>query len=554
MSGMEVEFDVEATMRDGTVLRADVYRPTGEGPWPVILQRTPYGRRWLLSDHVPQFDAVERGYMIVHQDARGSFSSDGEWLPFTHEVEDGYDSVQWAADLPGSNGRVAMIGGSYTGYTQWAAAVAAPPALQAIAPMITWSDPNNGLHFRGGAVELGLNGFWTLMVGAGEVTSRHDDPAEATAALGALITDYDRLASDVYWELPAGNLPAIVRHDIADLGVRRALVDPLTADGATVAAKHASVKAAAYTIAGWFDVFAQGSLDNHTAMAGLGKPAQLIIGPWIHAATGEMAGSTSGDTNFGLGSTMQGIGLAQLQLDWFDRWLKDVQSDAAAPVRIFVMGVNQWRDENEWPLARAVDTPWYLGADGTLTPTAPTADEAPDNYTYDPADPVHTLGGNLVMADEFPAGQFDQAETETRADVLVYTSEPLAKDLEVTGRVRMCLHAATDAPSTDWVARLCDVDTEGVSRNLCDGIARVQAVPDEPGEYEIDMWSTSNVFLAGHRIRVHITSSNFPRWDRNLNTGESVTTAVTMRTAQQTIFHDGVRASHIILPVVPRTV
>uniref|UniRef100_UPI001573FA84 CocE/NonD family hydrolase n=1 Tax=Nocardia barduliensis TaxID=2736643 RepID=UPI001573FA84 len=172
-----------------------------------------------------------------------------------------------------------------------------------------------------------------------------------------------------------------------------------------------------------------------------------------------------------------------------------------------------------------------------------------DHYLYDPADPVHTHGGNLVIANEYLAGQLDQAATEARHDVLVYTSEPLTEDLEVTGRVRVRLHAATDAPSTDWVARLCDVDTDGVSRNLCDGIQRIQAVPGGPGEYEIDLWSTSNVFLAGHRIRVQITSSNFPRWDRNLNTGDPAT----LRTAQQTIFHDAARPSHIILPIIPPT-
>ncbi|NKY54600.1 CocE/NonD family hydrolase [Nocardia flavorosea] len=551
MSGMEIEFDVEATMRDGTVLRADVYRPTGDGPWPVLVHRTPYDRRVSIQSVLDPYIAASRGYMLVHQDSRGRLRSEGEWLPFTYEVEDGYDTVRWAAGLPGSNGVVGMIGASYTGNTQWAAALAKPPELRAISPQITWSDPSDGLHFRGGAIELGLNGWWSLMTGAGEIAARAQDPAQAGAALASLAADYDGLVPAGYWELPAGELPAVARHGAPDIGVRRALADPVNADGATIAGKHSSVEAAALNSGGWFDVFLQGTLDNHTAMAALGKPTRLIVGPWSHLSKSGSFGAVAGETNFGLASAHGSIAFNEQQLSWFDHWIKGVDNgvDTAPPVKIFVMGTNQWRDESEWPLTRAVDTPWYLGADATLTPGSPTAEQTPDSYRYDPADPVRTRGGNLVMALEYPAGQFDQAAIEQRPDVLVYTSEPLTEDLEVTGRVRVRLHAATDAPTTDWVARLCDVGTDGISRNLCDGIQRVQAVPGEPGEYEIDLWSTSNVFLAGHRIRVQITSSNFPRWDRNLNTGDPAT----MRPAQQTIFHDAARPSHVILPVVPPT-
>ncbi|MET7924815.1 CocE/NonD family hydrolase [Streptomyces sp. NPDC005349] len=555
---MEIEVDAEATMRDGTILRADVYRPTDEGPWPVLLERTPYGRRRNLQSFVNPFDAVSRGYILIRQDSRGRPNSEGHWLPFTYEVEDGHDTVRWAAALPGSSGVVGMLGGSYTGNTQWAAAIAAPPELRAIVPQITWCDPSDGLHFRGGAIELGLNGSWTLSTGAAEVAARADDPAEAAAALAAIAADHDALATRNYWELPAGALPAIARHNVKDIGVQRALADPSNADGATVAGKHSTVEAASLNVGGWFDVFQQGTLDNYTAMAAQGKPARLIVGPWTHGAAGVMSSLSpgiAGETNFGLASTQDGAAVGDLTLNWYDCWLKGIRNgiDAEPPVKIYVMGINQWRDESEWPLARAVDTPWYLGTDASLTPAEPTGEQAPDQYHYDPADPVITRGGNLVMAGEFPAGQFDQAVTEQRDDVLTYTSEPLAEDLEVTGRVRMRLHAATDAPSTDWVVRLCDVDTDGVSRNLCDGILRTRATPGEPGDHEIDLWSTSNVFRAGHRIRVQVTSSNFPRWDRNLNTGEPARTAVTMRTAQQTIFHDAVRPSQIILPVVPPT-
>ncbi|UGT62005.1 CocE/NonD family hydrolase [Nocardia asteroides] len=518
---------------------------------PVLIERTPYDRRAMLQISLDPLRAVSRGYILIRQDSRGRFRSEGEWLPFTYEVEDGYDTVRWAAGLPGSNGVVGMFGGSYTGNTQWAAALAKPPELRAISPQITWSDPADGLHFRGGAIELGLNGWWSLTTGAGEIAARAQDPAEAGAALAGLVVDYDGLAADGYWGLPAGELPAVARHGVPDIGVRRALADPANADGATIAGKHSGVEVAALNTGGWFDIFLQGTLDNHAAMTALGKPTRLIVGPWTHMAAAGVTGGVLGETNFGLASTHAGIAYNELQLDWFDRWLEGADNgiDAEPPVRIFVMGINRWRDETEWPPARAVDTPWYLGADATLTPAPPGAEQNPDHYLYDPADPVRTRGGNLVMSAEYPAGQFDQATTEQRSDVLVYTSEPLTDDLEVTGRVRVRLHAATDGPATDWVARLCDVDGDGISRNLCDGIQRIRAVPGEPGEYEIDLWSTSNVFRAGHRIRVQITSSNFPRWDRNLNTGDPVTP----RTAEQTIFHDAARPSHIILPVVPRT-
>jgi uncharacterized protein len=555
---MQVEFDVAAKMRDDTVLRADIYRPTSDGPWPVLLHRTPYGRQVPMNALIlDPLQAVARGYMLVHQDTRGRFGSDGEWLPFTYEVEDGYDTVRWAAALPGCNGVVGMIGGSYTGNTQWAAAVAAPPELRAIAPQVTWCDPADGLLFRGGAIEFGLYTAWSLITGVGHVAKRAvEDPAGAVAAITSLASDIDDLPSRVYFELPSGAAPAIARAGVPDIGVQRALANPQAADGATIAGKHGRVEAASLNVAGWYDIFLQGSLDNHAAMVELGKPTQLLVGPWDHGAIAGMQGGIVGDVNFGMASSSAAIGLTtpltQVQLGWFDHWLKGIDNGVAdsAPVKIFVMGTNVWRDENEWPPARAVDTPWHLHAAGGLSPETPTADEPADYYVYDPADPVPTRGGAFVMSQDFRAGPADQRIVEDRVDVLVYTSDPLAEDLEVTGRIRMRLHAATDAPSTDWVVRLCDVDTDGVSRNLCDGILRVTGTPGEAADHEIDLWSTSNVFRAGHRIRVQVTSSNFPRWDRNLNTGEPVQTGTTMRAAQQTVFHDAARPSCIILPVI----
>jgi uncharacterized protein len=220
-------------------------------------------------------------------------------------------------------------------------------------------------------------------------------------------------------------------------------------------------------------------------------------------------------------------------------------------VLLFVMGINQWREETEWPLSRAMDTDFHLRADGLLTQEPPSVAEEIHEFTYDPLNPVPTVGGALLLTDDFRPGPLDQRDVEAREDVLVFTTEPLTEDIEVTGRVRAVLFAATDGTSTDWVARLCDVDENGVSRNVTDGIVRVrEATPGEPAEHVVDLWSTSIVFRAGHRIRLQVTSSNFPRWDRNLNTSEPEESATTARVARQQIFHDADRPSRIVLPVV----
>jgi putative CocE/NonD family hydrolase len=560
MTDVRIDYDVPVPMSDGTVLRADVYRPgdkAGHGPWPVLVHRTPYDKRNLGGPPMlDTFAAVRGGYIVVHQDTRGRLASEGEWSPWEFERQDGLDTVEWAAALPGSNGAVGMFGGSYTGSTQWSAAIAGAPALKAIAPGQTWSDPLDGLFQRGGALELGLNAFWTLLTAAAHLPRMHSGE-ELMGAFDSFLSDYDGLSERGYWELPSGRLPLIDRYGGPDIGTQRALQNPDTAAYNRVHGHHADLDVPAFNIAGWYDVFLQGTLDNYSTMAAQGVPAKLLVGPWKHGPTSEMAPGHVGEVNFGMASSFQLLGgtgpLTDLQLRWFDHWLKDTDTGllGQAPVKIFVMGANIWRDEDEWPLSRAVDTAWHLRSDGRLDTAAPTADEDHDTYVYDPADPVITCGGPLVMPGEFPPGPFDQAITEQRPDVLVYTSEPMTTDLEVTGRIRMTLFASTDAPSTDWVVRLCDVDEHGVSRNLTDGILRVQGEPGATGEYHIDLWSTSNVFLTGHRIRVHVTSSNFPRWDRNPNTGKPAQEATTFQKANQQIFHDAARPSHIVLPVVP---
>ncbi|MEU1276213.1 CocE/NonD family hydrolase [Streptomyces sp. NPDC005799] len=556
MTEIQIQFDVPAEMRDGTVLRADVYRPAGTGPWPVLLSRLPYGKQTsMLAMMLDPLAAARRGFIVVIQDTRGRFASEGEWEPWTYEERDGYDTVRWAAALPGSSGSVGMIGGSYFGNTQWMAALSKPPELKAIAPMITWSDPEDGLWTRGGAIELGISAPWTLMMGADALMRRHATDLEGLASgITGLVHDLDGLAGGGYAELPAGRFPAFARHDLPELGYERSRREPDWARSCTVTGRHDEVDLPTFQVGGWFDIFAQGTLDNFTAMRRAGRSATLVVGPWTHTNLRNVVG----DVNFGFAANSDFMGmrgsLHDMQFDWFRRTIGDGEplEPDAGKVLLFVMGINQWREETEWPLSRAVERDFHLRADGRLTSEPPSTSEQPDEFTYDPMDPVPTTGGALLLADEFRPGPLDQAAVEAREDVLVFTTDPLAEDTEVTGRVKVILFAATDGPSTDWVARLCDVDEQGVSRNVTDGIVRVRAeIPGEPAEHVVDLWSTSTVFRAGHRIRVQVTSSNFPRWDRNLNTGEPEDNATTARAARQQVFHSSDRPSRIILPVVP---
>jgi uncharacterized protein len=553
--GVTVQFDVPARMRDGVTLRANVYRPEGDGPWPTLLTRLPYDKDdYELLTWMDPTQVAREGFLVVVQDTRGRFGSDGEWSPFQYERQDGYDTVEWAARLPGSNGRVGMFGLSYFGNTQWMAAVEQPPSLGAISPALTWSDPLDGLFARGGALELGLTVPWTLLMGFAHLGRLGLEHQELEQRLTAMMDDYDRLAEDGYWDLPVTDMAVLRRNAMPELGVIRQLDEPAILDWCNVAGMHERVTVPTFHTAAWHDIFIQGMLDSYMAMAALGRPARLVVGPWHHLTFVDAIGEQCyGVRSARLGAPAHPEGdWRDMQLAWLRRHLQrdaaPAQGDEQAPVRLFVMGRNVWRDETSWPLERAREERWFLHAGGKLSPAAPDAQAAPSAFSYDPADPVPTLGGQTVMAAAFPPGPYDQARVEARPDVLVFSSEPLQRELEVTGRVRVVLHAHSSAASTDWVARLCDVHPDGRSFNLCDGIVRVSEGADALRRVEIDLWSTSNVFLAGHRLRVHVTSSSFPRWDRNLNTGDQRTAR--WEVARQQIHHDGEHASWIELPVV----
>jgi len=543
---------------------------------PSCSRASPMAKTFLL-EHQPWIHYRPRGYVVIVQDTRGRLASEGDWYPYRHEALDGVDTIAWAAELPYSNGTVGMYGASYYGYTQWLAAIHQPPALKAMVPYITWNDPFNGGSFRGGAYELGKAANWNLMMGLNVLMRRHRGDYETLGrSIAALVQEMDTLGRQGYWSLPLKEFAPLKPSDVAPSFfdyIERPL-DREFVESITVRGKHQQVTIPTFNVGGWYDIFLQDTISNFTSMRQHGtRQSKLLIGPWTHGGVT----NPIGELNFGFGATAAYINLQSdflsLQLRWFDHWLKGIDTGIVneAPIKLFVMGANIWRDEHEWPLARAVETRYYLHSgghantlhgDGTLSTEAP-ATESPDEYAYDPANPVITRGGALLMSPEYPPGPRDQRSNESRQDVLVYTTPPLEKDMEVTGPITVRLWAISSAPDTDFVARLVDVHPNGFAQNLTDGIIRARyrnfsqgeaptlIEPGKPYEYEIDLWATSNVFKVGHSIRLDITSSNFPRWDRNLNTGAPFGTDDTPVIAQQTILHDREHPSYVMLPIVP---
>ncbi|RNM12235.1 CocE/NonD family hydrolase [Nocardioides pocheonensis] len=526
-------------MRDGTVLRADVYRPAGDGPWPVIVARTPYDKsdpyvNMLLDPLL----AVRLGLIAVIQDVRGRFASEGgEFVPFASEAQDGADTVAWAASIKGSSGRVGMWGPSYLGNVQWQAAAQRPPALGAIAPSTTFRT-GDGLSTRGGARELGLCRPWSVYAGFDALARRHaDDGGAAERVLEELITAADGLPGPTYDELPTGTVaekdPLVARLGLPTFDVA----------AADVSRHQLSVDVPVLNIGGWFDVFLQGTIDN---FVNGGPEDRLIIGPWNHMSSAPQ----QGDLNFGCAGSGAAVDLGpslnSLTFEWLRAQLSQVGAQEDRRVKIFTMGANRWRSEPTWPLERAEPKRFFLLANG-LADEVPSGLGAALSFVYDPARPVPTLGG-CTLLDHRPAGTFDQSAIERRDDVVAFTTDPLSEDVEVTGRVKATIQVSTDAPTTDWVVRLCDVHPDGASYNVCDGITRVSSTPGEAQSVEVDLWSTSMLFRAGHRIRIDVTSSSYPRWDRNLNTPDGFETGE-MSVAHQTV-HLGTD-SYVTLPVVP---
>ncbi len=555
---VKVETNVAMKTRDGVTLEADIYRPKAPGKFPVILERTPYDKR---NEVAFGLQAASDGYIFIVQDVRGRNASEGDWYPFKYESQDGYDTVEWAAALSYSNGKVGMYGGSYVGATQMLAAIAAPPHLAGIMPFVTASDYHEHWAYQGGAFEQLLAQAWSSALAIDGLSRRagksalpsHWDMKQSPSAYPLLDTGTSAGLADYYSDW--------IEHPNYDDYWKQWSIEQ----------HFAQIQVPALNIGGWYDLFQDGSIRNYMGIKSKGGSEAARKGQRLIMIAGGHAGMAAkiGDVDFGKDSVPD---ISKLALRWYDYLLKGIDNGMATekPVRLFVMGKNIWRDEDEWPLARAKAAPYYLhsggksntlSGDGTLSTVPPEAETA-DQYVYDPNDPVPTHGG-AVLGDtaHFPPGPLDQRAVETRPDVLVYTTPAFKKDTEVTGPVTLDLYVSSSAVDTDFAGKLIDVWPNGFAENLTDGILRARdrvsmekpelMNPGEVYKLTINLWSTSNVFLAGHKLRLEIESSNFPRFDRNLNNGLSPEISTDPVKATNVIYHDSAHASALILPIVP---
>ncbi len=564
---VKVEQGVPVKMRDGITLRADIYRPDSDAKFPVLLQRTPYNKFGWGMDFAHK--AAASGYLVVLQDVRGRYTSEGEWTPFVHEAEDGFDTVEWAAALPNSNGKVGMFGGSYVGATQMLAATAHPPHLAGICPVVTASNYHDGWTYQGGAFEQWFNESWTS--GLAQDTFNRQIQKASNARIGESV-------------LPLTSFPLFNFPTPGSVNATATVLAPYFLDWLahpnyddywkrlTIEDRYPDIRVPALHIAAWYDIFLGGSLRNYAGLKARAATEEARNGQRLLVVIGGHAGGGRKIGELDFGPEAEKFDEAAVTLRWYDFLFKGVQNDFATGkrVKIFVMGTNQWREEDDWPLARAKTTKFFLHAQssansssghGVLSTTAPTS-EPVDKFTYDPAKPVPTIGGPLCCdGNHLAPGPFNQRTVEEREDVLVYSSAPLDRDLEVTGPIRLEFFASSSAPDTDFTAKLLDVSPDGSAINLTEGILRARfrdsqesptlLIPGKVYPLTIDLWATSNVFRSGHRIRLEVASSNFPRFDRNLNTGESAATSSKMATATNSILHDAAHPSALLLPIVP---
>lgn len=559
---IKVMSHVAIPMRDGVKLYADIYMPAAPGKYPVIVTRTPYGvqRDGMHEELIP---FAQAGFVAIMQDNRGRYESDGQWDPFRTEGRDGYDTIEWAAKQPWSNGKVASQGGSYLGHVQWAAMSQQPPSLVTAIPRVASTSIFHNWAYFGGAFRLSFNYGWGVV----RMPHRIMQPQYWHASA---IAPEEMRYENILWTLP------LKTADLASSGTAvkhwRDWVEHSSYDeywkSISDEEHFDKIKVPLYTQGGWFDIFLAGTINGYTGVRAKGSPeakkaVKLWVGAWGHGPSQKF-----GEVDFGPTANRS---LAERELRWYNHYLKgeDNGIDREPPVEIFYMGANKWKHHADWPIPGTEFKPLYIASggganslrgNGTLSWSKP-AGAANDQYNYDPMNPVMSVGGNNCCGTPTLAGPYDQRPVERRNDVLVYTSEILSKPLAIAGPVKMKLHAATDGPDTDWVVKLVDVYPNGYAMNVAEGILRARfrkgldkpelLKPGEAYEFEVDMVGTANVFEKGHAIRVDITSSHFPQFDRNLNTGEPIATGTKMRVARQTVFHTPERPSAIILPVVP---
>ncbi|SLN49348.1 CocE/NonD family hydrolase [Roseisalinus antarcticus] len=544
---------VPVPMRDGIDLHADVWLPEGAGPFPVLLQRTPYIKEEPFgTQHISAMDfrgTLRRGYAIVVQDCRGRWSSDGQFDPFCNETADGHDTIAWLCAQPFCDGRIAMFGASYVGATQVLASLGAPEGLAAIAPNLTTARHDETWTSRGGAVELGFLYLWIIEALAGiDLQKRAGDMTPgALARARALLADLSADPDAAFRRLP------LIDEGLVGLAPYVAdWFETATAE-TTRLTELAETPVPALVIGGWNDIFVEGSIELFETLRGRWPtraevPDRLILGPWSHGNPSDF----QGDLWHGYGSTTAPL-LAE-HLAFFEAAFAGACPDTPM-VRYFRSGSNTWHAAPDWPLPGTAPREMFLDGAGGLS-AAPGPDAAL-RYTADPSDPVPTTGGatflpGLVMGKN--SGPRDQAEVERRGDVLVLTSAPLEAAMEVTGRVEAVLWVATTAPCCDWTVRLCEVDATGASRGLVDGILRWDA-PDgaAPAVVRVTLGHIGHLFAQGSRVRVQVASSNFPRFDRNPQSGAAPATATEadFRPAAQTVLVGAAHPSRIVLPVIP---
>jgi putative CocE/NonD family hydrolase len=568
--------DVPVPMRDGTVLRADVWVPERPGRVPVLLERLPYDKSisvlTTLEAGLEPARAVAAGYAVVLQDTRGRFASEGCFEPLASEASDGLDTVDWCASLPFCDGTVGMFGASYFGTTQLLAAASASPALRAIAPTVTGADVYEGWTYQGGAFQLGFALFWTLLILAPDIVARL--PVSRRGRYEELVAEAARDLDALYWRLPLDDLGGLeeilpfyvdwLAHDTRDEFWR----------AHTVTSRYSSIRTPALHVGGWYDLFAAGTIANYgelrrgAATEEARRGQRLVMGPWSH---GNFADAV-GELRFGAAAAKASLDTTGMMLDFFDAHLRGRPLEQP-DVQVFLMGADIWTEESDWPPPTARRESWFLHSDGsantrrgdgTLSRRSCAADEASDSFVYDPTDPVPTVGGATFLPGasvSHNAGPKCQRPVEEREDVLVYVSDPLTESFDVVGPVSAILSVATSAPDTDFTAKLVDVHPDGCGYVVCDGIVSLRharrATPgtSPPGRgcerVRVELGPTAMRFRAGHRIRLDVSSSNFPRFARNPNSGVPPTQARAsdLRPALQQVFHDADRPSAVELTV-----
>lgn len=576
-SRLLVERDQSIRMRDGVALAADVYLPDQRGSHPTLIYRVRGSRSAAFISGllmVNPMEAVRRGYAVLIQEVRGRAGSEARWHPFVHEREDGEDTLEWTLAQSWCDGRLATYGTAYSAQTALALAALGRPELKAIAVLGTGADYHDGWVYTNGAFELGWNVYWAYMtlaesierleveerererlrkrysqalIHAGEIASRlpiSDHPLLAQCGEGQYEEWLAHPDYDEYWE----------RIDVLQAAER--------------------IAAPMLSIVGWHDNFLKSHMDLYRALTERApEPGRshhrLIIGPWEHANyVSPFSTSRTGAIEFGPEAACGVSRSGPMLLDWFDRWVRDLDVGAKGGVRFWRLGEDKWEEAPAWPPAHR-ELMLYLhssgnasaSADGLLLSEPPSSPQAPDSYVYDPLDPVPTIGGKTLMPTIMGAGIEDQSPLHDRSDVLCYRSPVLTKPLAIAGQVKLQLFAASSAPDTDFTAKLCDLAPDGFAANLAEGIVRARyrestrqrSAPLEPGHvtrFEIDLWDLAHIFLPGHRVLLEISSSNFPRFDRNMNTGNElgVDGAEQAQRAAQQIFHDREHPSALVLP------